>query len=73
MAGYAFAWLDFPGRDWLFVVGGSPRSSPELDAMLRGYVLMLQRLIEEIAAGDEQTCSYCGTERLNQRMPVNRK
>ena len=20
LAGYAFAWLDFPGRDWLFVV-----------------------------------------------------
>ena len=20
MAGYAFAWLDFPGRDWLFIV-----------------------------------------------------
>ena len=20
LAGYAFAWVDFPGRDWLFVV-----------------------------------------------------
>ena len=42
MAGYAFAWLDFPGRDWLFIArdrdarrADPDGADPDLLALLR--------------------------------------